>query len=63
MKAVKSSAQLLNDLRTLIEETRLDVARSVNSALVMLYWNVGQRIRQDILKERRAEYGKGDALK
>jgi len=58
MKPVKSSAQLLNDLRTLIEETRLDVARSVNSALVMLYWNVGQRIRQDILKERRAEYGR-----
>ncbi len=58
MKPVKSSAQLLSDLRTLIEETRQDVARSVNSALVMLYWNVGQRIRQDILKERRAEYGR-----
>ncbi|HWQ34765.1 MAG TPA: DUF1016 N-terminal domain-containing protein [Blastocatellia bacterium] len=24
----------------------------------MLYWNVGQRIRQDILKGQRAEYGK-----
>lgn len=58
MKLVKSSDQLLSDLRTLIAETRQDVARSVNSALVMLYWNVGQRIRQDILKERRAEYGR-----
>ena len=58
MKLVKSSNQLLSDLRTLIAETRQDVARSVNSALVMLYWNVGQRIRQDILKERRAEYGR-----
>ena len=28
-----------------------------NSALVMLYWRVGKRIHQDILKEKRAEYG------
>jgi hypothetical protein len=33
------------------------VARQVNSALVMLYWRVGRRIRKDILKEKRAEYG------
>jgi predicted nuclease of restriction endonuclease-like (RecB) superfamily len=48
---------LLQDLRALIAASRQDVARSVNSALVVLYWNVGQRIRQDILKERRAGYG------
>jgi len=33
------------------------VARQVNSALAVLYWRVGKRIRQDILKEKRAEYG------
>jgi hypothetical protein len=47
----------LGDLRQLIAEARQDVARQVNSALVLLYWRVGQRIRQDILKEKRAEYG------
>lgn len=26
-------------------------------ALVVLYWNVGKRLREDILKEKRAEYG------
>ena len=31
-------------------------ARQVNSALVLLYWRVGRRIRQHILKEERAEY-------
>jgi predicted nuclease of restriction endonuclease-like (RecB) superfamily len=30
----------------------------VNSSLVTLYWQIGKRIRQDILKEKRAEYGK-----
>ena len=56
MKPMRSKA-LLSDLRELIAEARQDVARQVNSALVMLYWRVGNRIRQDILKEKRAEYG------
>ncbi len=29
----------------------------MNSALVGLYWHIGKRIRQDILQEKRAEYG------
>ncbi len=57
MKPTKSKA-LLGDLRQLIAEARQDVARQVNSALVLLYWRVGKRIRQDILKEKRAEYGR-----
>ena len=56
MKAITPKV-LLKDLRELIAEARQDVARQVNSALVLLYWRVGKRIRQDILKEKRAGYG------
>ena len=56
MRIITAKA-LLKDLRELIEETRQDVARQVNSALVLLYWRVGKRIHQDILKEKRAGYG------
>ena len=56
MKPTTSRA-LLGDLRWSIVEARQDVARQVNSALVLLYWRVGQHLRQNILKERRAEYG------
>ena len=49
MKPTKSKA-LLTDLRQLIAEARQDVARQVNSTLVLLYWRVGKRIRRDILK-------------
>ncbi len=56
MKIIRSKA-LLKDLRELIETARQDVARQVNSALVLLYWRVGKRIHQDILSEKRAEYG------
>jgi hypothetical protein len=48
---------LLADLRGLIHQAREGVARAVDSSLTTLYWHVGQRIRQDILKEKRAEYG------
>jgi predicted nuclease of restriction endonuclease-like (RecB) superfamily len=55
---VKSGSKgLLADVREMILEARQTVARGVNAALVVLYWNIGQRIRRDILKEKRAEYG------
>jgi predicted nuclease of restriction endonuclease-like (RecB) superfamily len=56
-KPIQISDSLFHDLRSLIIEAHQDVARSVNSALVMLYWRVGQRIRKDILREQRADYG------
>ena len=48
---------LLTDVRELILATRQTVAQGVNSALVGLYWQIGQRIRTDILKAKRAAYG------
>jgi predicted nuclease of restriction endonuclease-like (RecB) superfamily len=50
-------AALLADLRELILHAREGVARAVDSGLTTLYWHVGRRIRQDILKEARADYG------
>jgi predicted nuclease of restriction endonuclease-like (RecB) superfamily len=50
-------AGLLEDVRELILSARQTVARGVNAALVVLYWKVGERIRKDILREKRAEYG------
>src|SRR4051794_26500001 len=50
--------ELLTDVRALIDQARDATARAVNSALVLLYWSVGDRIRRDILKEKRAGYGK-----
>jgi predicted nuclease of restriction endonuclease-like (RecB) superfamily len=49
--------RLLDDLRSLIRQTREGVAQAVNSALVLLYWQVGHRIRTEILNEKRAGYG------
>jgi hypothetical protein len=49
--------KLLADLRQLIEKSRRTVAQTVNTALVWLYWTIGKRIRDDLLKQARADYG------
>ncbi len=49
---------LLADIRQLIESARQQTAHAVNSALVGMYWHIGARIRKDVLKQQRAEYGK-----
>jgi predicted nuclease of restriction endonuclease-like (RecB) superfamily len=50
-------AGLLDDVRALIRQTREGVAQAVNAALTLLYWQVGHRVRTEILNEKRAEYG------
>jgi len=59
MKSVpsKASSPLLEDIRQMIEETRQGVAATVNAGLTLLYWRVGKRISEEILKGGRAEYG------
>ena len=52
-----STDRLLADVRTLIEAARQQVAQAVNAGLVTLYWHVGKRIRQEVLREERAAYG------
>lgn len=49
---------LVNEIRNLIEQARSQVAATVNTELSMLYWNIGKRIRTEILDGERAKYGK-----
>jgi predicted nuclease of restriction endonuclease-like (RecB) superfamily len=52
-----ASPQLLGDIRSLIEQSRQQLASAVNSALTLLYWHIGQRIRTEVLQGERAAYG------
>ena len=53
-----SETDLFIELSQLIEQTKQQVAVQANSALTLLFWQVGNRINQDILQNKRAEYGK-----
>ena len=49
---------LFSDVSRLIEEARQSVAQVVNTTLSLLYWKIGKRIKSEVLKNKRAEYGK-----
>ena len=51
------SQALIAELRTLIEGSRARVVRNVNSEIVLLHWQIGSRIRSEVLGDARAEYG------
>ena len=51
------SAELLGDLRKIIDSARSHVATTANYELTMMYWNIGTRINSDVLNNERAEYG------
>ena len=52
------SAELLNDLRQIINAARTHVAATAKYEVTMMYWNIGNRINRDVLNNERAEYGK-----
>ncbi|WP_322067294.1 PDDEXK nuclease domain-containing protein [Burkholderia ubonensis] len=50
-------ASLLTDIRQMIDTARARAAAAVNAELTLLYWQVGRRIRDDVLRGERAGYG------
>lgn len=50
---------LLDDVQSMIEQTRTGVAQAVNTGMTSLYWRIGKRIQSEILQGQRADYGKG----
>jgi len=50
--------ELLSDLISLIEKTKLNVISYANSSLTILFWHVGNRVLTKTLQNKRADYGK-----
>ncbi|MDA3906860.1 MAG: PDDEXK nuclease domain-containing protein [Bacteroidales bacterium] len=54
----QNTINLFSEIKQLIEEAKQAVAVTVNAATTVLYWNIGDRIKKEILSNKRAEYGK-----
>jgi predicted nuclease of restriction endonuclease-like (RecB) superfamily len=52
------SATLAADIKQLIQSAKQRAAVAVNAEVTLLYWQVGKRITDEVLKGERAEYGK-----
>ena len=58
MKTLEKSKNIFKKVATLIEDTRKKVAQTINDEMIILYWNVGKIVKEAIIKDHRAEYGK-----
>ena len=56
--SITKETQLFSEIKSIIDSAKKDLAVQVNSTMSALYWEIGNRINQDLLKEKRAEYGK-----
>ena len=54
----KDEEQLYNDLCGIIDDVRGRIATYVNTGICLTNWYVGKRIKEDVLYNQRADYGK-----
>ncbi len=54
----KSETKLYSDVCSLIETSRRRLATTANAEITMLHWQIGVRIKEDVLLNQRADYGK-----
>ena len=50
--------RLYKDVCSLIENTRQRLATTINAEACILHWQIGKRIKEDVLYNKRADYGK-----
>ena len=58
MKLINSENMLFNEISTMIEESRRKIYAHASGTTVLLFWQIGRRINNDILDNKRADYGK-----
>lgn len=58
MELANYEQALFNEISDLIEQSRRTAYAQVNSTTVSLFWQIGRRINNEILKNMRADYGK-----
>ena len=57
MSELIENKNLVVELKSLILSIKEQVAISVNSSLTLMYWQIGYKINEKILKNSRADYG------
>ena len=62
-EAHRNDKELFFEIKRMIEAARTVVSQTVNTELTLMYWHIGKRINEEVLKQERAEYGKAIVTK
>jgi len=58
MDLIDTNKSLYNDIAEIIEKGRREIYRQTNSGTVIIFWQVGNRVNEEVLGKQRADYGK-----
>ena len=58
LNIINSEQAFFSEISALIEQSRRSIYANANSVTVLLFWRIGQRINNEILDNKRADYGK-----
>ena len=53
----KDISTLYQNIKTIIDTSKQEVATQVNRTMVLSYWEIGRALKIEILKDKRATYG------
>ncbi len=57
-KEVSNIKQVAKEIQLLIEQSKQQIALSVNATMSQMYWLIGKKINQEVLQNERGAYGK-----
>lgn len=57
-REAKNIEKVAKEIQLLIEQSKQQIAQSVNAAMSLLYWQIGTKINQEVLQNERGAYGK-----
>lgn len=58
MSTIIKERNIIAEVSLLIEQSKSELAATINSNITHLYWSIGKRINEEVLDNDRAEYGK-----
>lgn len=57
MAHIPTSQALVSDICDLIDQAKSQIAKTINQEMTLLYWQIGKRIKEEVVKSERADYG------
>ena len=58
MDIINSEQVLFEEISAMIEQSKRNIYSRANSETVLLFWKIGQRVNNEVLNNKRADYGK-----
>ena len=58
IEPTKDISTLYNNIKSIIDTSKEQAVVQVNNIMILSYWQIGERLKKEILKDKRATYGK-----